>query len=81
MAVALDCSFVARTFAGDAEHLKSMVKAAIAHKGFSLVDILQPCVSFNQVKLTTGIVSVSTASSLTTIRQTEWPHLQKRSNG
>ncbi len=49
MAVALDCSFVARTFAGDAEHLKSMVKAAIAHKGFSLVDILQPCVSFNQV--------------------------------
>lgn len=49
MAVALDCSFVARTFAGDTEHLKSMVKAAIAHKGFSLVDILQPCVSFNQV--------------------------------
>ncbi len=49
MAVALDCSFVARTFAGDAEHLKSMMKAAIAHKGFSLVDILQPCVSFNHV--------------------------------
>jgi 2-oxoglutarate ferredoxin oxidoreductase subunit beta len=49
MAVALDCSFVARTFAGDPEHLKSTVKAAIAHKGFSLVDILQPCVSFNPV--------------------------------
>ncbi|HSW62107.1 MAG TPA: 2-oxoacid:ferredoxin oxidoreductase subunit beta [Dissulfurispiraceae bacterium] len=49
MAVALDCSFVARTFAGDAEHLKSMGKASIAHKGFSLVDILQPCVSFNPV--------------------------------
>jgi 2-oxoglutarate ferredoxin oxidoreductase subunit beta len=49
LAVALDCSFVARAFSGDPEHLKSMVKAAIAHKGFSLVDILQPCVSFNQV--------------------------------
>lgn len=49
LAVALDCSFVARTFAGDPEHLKIMVKAAIAHKGFSLVDILQPCVSFNPI--------------------------------
>lgn len=49
LAVALDCSFVARSFSGDQEHLKSMVKAAIDHKGFSLVDILQPCVSFNKV--------------------------------
>lgn len=49
MAVALDCSFVARAFAGDTEHLKSIMKSAIAHKGFSLVDILQPCVSFNPV--------------------------------
>jgi len=49
MAVALDCSFVARTFSGDAEHMKSMMKAAISHKGFSLVDILQPCISFNPV--------------------------------
>lgn len=49
LAVALDCSFAARAFAGDAEHLKGIVKAAIGHKGFSLVDILQPCVSFNKV--------------------------------
>ena len=49
LAVAMDCSFVARTFSGDVEHLKQTIKAAILHKGFSLVDIFQPCVSFNKV--------------------------------
>lgn len=49
LAVAMDCSFVARTFSGDMVHLKAMIKAAILHKGFSLVDIFQPCVSFNKV--------------------------------
>lgn len=49
LAVALDCSFVARGFAGDMEHLKGLMKAAIGHKGFALVDILQPCVTFNKV--------------------------------
>lgn len=49
LGVALDCSFVARAFAGDPEHLKSMIKEAMEHKGFTLVDILQPCVSFNKV--------------------------------
>lgn len=49
LAVALDCSFAARSFAADAEHLKGIMKEAINHKGFALVDILQPCVSFNKV--------------------------------
>jgi 2-oxoglutarate ferredoxin oxidoreductase subunit beta len=49
MAVALDCSFVARGYAGDHDHLKFLIKEAIHHKGFSLVDILQPCVTFNKV--------------------------------
>lgn len=49
MAVALDCSFVARGYAGDREHLKELIKTAVIHKGFSLVDILQPCVSFNKI--------------------------------
>jgi 2-oxoglutarate ferredoxin oxidoreductase subunit beta len=49
LAVALDCSFVARGYAGDHEHLKVLIKAAVNHKGFSLVDILQPCVTFNKV--------------------------------
>jgi 2-oxoglutarate ferredoxin oxidoreductase subunit beta len=49
MAVALECSFVARGYAGDHEHLKGLIKEAVKHKGFSLVDILQPCVTFNKV--------------------------------
>jgi 2-oxoglutarate/2-oxoacid ferredoxin oxidoreductase subunit beta len=49
LAVALDCSFVARGYAGDAEHLTGLMKAAIIHKGFALVDILQPCVTYNLV--------------------------------
>lgn len=49
MAVALDCSFVARGFSGDMEHLTRLIKEAVNHKGFSLVDILQPCVTFNKI--------------------------------
>ncbi|NOZ69290.1 MAG: 2-oxoacid:ferredoxin oxidoreductase subunit beta [Deferribacteres bacterium] len=49
LAVALDCSFVARGFAGDTAHLKDLIKEAVSHRGFSLVDILQPCVTFNKI--------------------------------
>ncbi|MBA4416878.1 MAG: 2-oxoacid ferredoxin oxidoreductase [Syntrophus sp. (in: bacteria)] len=49
LAVALDCSFVARGFAGDGDHLKGLIKEAMDHRGFSLLDILQPCVTFNKV--------------------------------
>jgi 2-oxoglutarate ferredoxin oxidoreductase subunit beta len=49
MAIALNCNFVARGYAGDQEHLKGLIKMAIKHRGLSLVDILQPCVSFNKV--------------------------------
>ena len=49
VALAAGATFVARSFSGDQEHLASMMKAAIAHKGYALVDILQPCVSFNKV--------------------------------
>ena len=49
LAVALDASFVARAFSGDIEQTKEILKEAISHKGFALVDIFQPCVSFNKV--------------------------------
>jgi 2-oxoglutarate/2-oxoacid ferredoxin oxidoreductase subunit beta len=48
VAVAMKCSFVARTFSGFPDHAMKMMQLAIAHKGFSLVDIFQPCVSFNK---------------------------------
>jgi 2-oxoglutarate ferredoxin oxidoreductase subunit beta len=49
LAVALDCSFAARGFAADTDHLKALMKEAIDHKGFALIDILQPCVTYNKV--------------------------------
>jgi 2-oxoglutarate ferredoxin oxidoreductase subunit beta len=49
VAIALDASFVARCFAGDAEQTKNILKRAIKHKGYALVDIFQPCVSFNKL--------------------------------
>ena len=49
VAVALDASFAARAFAADADKTKEILKKAIMHKGFALVDILQPCVTYNKV--------------------------------
>jgi 2-oxoglutarate ferredoxin oxidoreductase subunit beta len=49
LAVTMDAPFVARGFAGEREHLKELIKEAILFKGTALVDILQPCVSFNKI--------------------------------
>ncbi len=49
MAISLDASFVARAFAGDRKETSRILTAAIRHRGFALVDILQPCVTFNKV--------------------------------
>lgn len=49
LAVAGGGSFIARSFAGDAQHLKEVIIKAHQHRGLAIVDILQPCVSFNKV--------------------------------
>jgi 2-oxoglutarate ferredoxin oxidoreductase subunit beta len=49
VAVAMQAGFVARSFSGMIDHLSSMIREGIAHRGFALIDILQPCVSFNKV--------------------------------
>lgn len=49
IAVAMRTPFVARGFAGMVDHLAGLISQAIAHRGFSMVDVLQPCVSFNRV--------------------------------
>lgn len=49
VAIALDASFVARTSTVDTNKLKMILKEAIEHPGYALVDIFQPCVSFNKV--------------------------------
>lgn len=49
MALSLGATFVARASAGDAIHLTKILEEAIKHKGFALVDIFQPCVTFNKI--------------------------------
>jgi len=49
VAIAMECSFVARGFAGDAEHLAELMAEAIRSPGFSFIDILQPCITFNKI--------------------------------
>lgn len=46
-AIALDASFVSRSFCQNQPHLTSMIKEAINHKGFSLLDVFSCCVTFN----------------------------------
>ncbi len=49
VALVLGAGFVARCFSGEKAHLKEMMKAAIKFQGYALIDILQPCPSFNKV--------------------------------
>ncbi len=48
-AISADISFVARSFSGAGDHLVDTIAEAITQRGFSFVDILQPCVSFNHL--------------------------------
>jgi len=49
LAIVEGASFVARSFTGLPDHLVQMMLAALQHEGFALLDILQPCVTFNKV--------------------------------
>jgi 2-oxoglutarate ferredoxin oxidoreductase subunit beta len=49
LAIAANASFVARSYSADTEHLSNLVSMAIQHNGFALIDIFQPCVTFNHV--------------------------------
>jgi 2-oxoglutarate ferredoxin oxidoreductase subunit beta len=53
VAIQLGSGFVARGFSGDKEQLVPLLKAAISHKGFSLVDVISPCVTFNNTQQST----------------------------
>jgi 2-oxoglutarate ferredoxin oxidoreductase subunit beta len=47
MAITLGATFVARSFSGDKKQLHAVLKAAIAHHGTSMLDVVSPCVTFN----------------------------------
>jgi 2-oxoglutarate ferredoxin oxidoreductase subunit beta len=47
IAIAHDCGFVARGFTGDGEHLEKLLAEAIEHRGFSFLEIIQPCITWH----------------------------------
>jgi 2-oxoglutarate ferredoxin oxidoreductase subunit beta len=49
LAISQECSFVSRGYAGDVPHLTELLIKAIRHRGLSLVEVLQPCVTFNKL--------------------------------
>src|SRR5947208_7037488 len=49
LALASGFTFIARTYAYNTKHLKETVKKAVAHKGFALIDALQPCPTYNDI--------------------------------
>jgi 2-oxoglutarate/2-oxoacid ferredoxin oxidoreductase subunit beta len=47
MAIELGCGYVARSFSGDMKQLVGLLKGALAHRGTALLDVISPCVTFN----------------------------------
>jgi 2-oxoglutarate ferredoxin oxidoreductase subunit beta len=47
LALELGCTFVARSFSGDAKQLVPLIQAALRHKGTAVIDIVSPCITFN----------------------------------
>lgn len=50
LALSVGATFIGRSFSGDREQLVSLIKAGIRHKGFAIIDVISPCVSFNDHK-------------------------------
>lgn len=48
-AIVSNCSFVARGFAGDPKHLQNLIVQAVKNRGFSYIDVFQPCVTWNYI--------------------------------
>lgn len=61
LALELGATFVARSFSGDKTQLVPLIKAAMSHPGFALLDVLSPCVTFNN--------NVGSTKSYTYIRE------------
>lgn len=74
LALSLGATFVARAFSGDTDQLSDIIQAAVKHKGFSLIDILQPCVSFNPVNTRSWYQSRVYDLDKTDYKPNNWNH-------
>jgi 2-oxoglutarate ferredoxin oxidoreductase subunit beta len=49
VALAAGATFIARSFSGDPKHMAGVIAQGVRHRGYALIDVLQPCVTFNRV--------------------------------
>jgi 2-oxoglutarate ferredoxin oxidoreductase subunit beta len=49
IALAAGATFIARSFSGDPKHMAGVIAEGVRHRGYALIDVLQPCVTFNRV--------------------------------
>jgi len=49
LALSMGATFIARGVAGDVQHLAMLIEEGVKHKGFALIDVFQPCVTFNKI--------------------------------
>jgi 2-oxoglutarate ferredoxin oxidoreductase subunit beta len=80
VAIAAGAGFVARGFTGNREQLISLMKEAVTYNGYALVDILQPCVSFNKVNTLSWYKNRCMNWTKCMIGRTKWPPYRKRWN-
>src|SRR5579872_1915660 len=71
LGLSIGATFVARSFSGDKEQLVPILKAAISHRGFALVDVISPCVTFNDHEGSTKSY-LSTRQHLTEATETDF---------
>lgn len=57
LAIQMGCSFVARSFSGDTHQVKALIEAGLSHNGTAVIDIVSPCVTFNNHQGSTKSVS------------------------
>lgn len=77
LAINLGATFVARSFSGDKEQLVPILKAAIVHKGFALIDVISPCVTFNDHEGSTKSYAHVRKSQIEVIQTDYVPHREE----
>jgi 2-oxoglutarate/2-oxoacid ferredoxin oxidoreductase subunit beta len=76
-ALVADCGFVARSFAGDPKQVSTLLKAALSFKGTAVLDIISPCVTFNDQDVSTKSYSWGRAHNERIVDATFIPHYEE----
>jgi 2-oxoglutarate ferredoxin oxidoreductase subunit beta len=74
LSLALGATYIARSFSGDKEQLVPLIKAGLAHQGFAVIDVISPCVTFNNHKGSTKSYDYTRAKNREIVHTDFIPH-------